>query len=186
MGMKKIMIGVVGCALATGAFAKTAGFQASLTPDIAIHDRDTRINGVSINFVGENPQSGFAIGVVNGSRGDSLGLSLGVVNYAENYKGVQYGLVNIASGEFIGWQGGYAWLCVNYAESIIGAQTGVVNYAGKLTGVQLGVVIYAQTVHNGLQIGVVNIMPENEWFQDFPSDLAKGMVIVNWSFGGSK
>ena len=186
MDMKKIMLVVFGCALVTGTFAEPAGFQASLTPDVAIHDRDTRINGVSISFIGENPQSAFALGIVNGSRGDSLGFSLGVVNHAENYKGVQYGLVNISSGTFIGWQGGYAWLCVNYAETLKGAQTGIVNYAGKLTGVQVGVVNYAQTVCNGLQIGVVNIMPENEWFQDFPSDLAKGMVFVNWSFGGSK
>ncbi len=184
--MKKLLMVVFCCALAAGAFAKTAGFQASLTPDIAIHDRDTRINGVSINFVGENPQGGFALGFVNGSRDDSLGFSLGVVNYAENYKGVQYGFVNIASGTFIGWQGGYAWLCVNYAESLMGVQTGIVNYAGKFTGVQVGVVNYAHTVRNGVQIGLVNIMPENTWFQDFPGDLAKGMVFVNWSFGGSK
>lgn len=184
--MKKLLIVVFCCVLAAGAFAETAGFQASLTPGVAVHGRDTRINGVCINFVGENPQGGFALGVVNGSTGDSAGFTLGLVNHAENYKGVQYGLVNIASGTFTGWQGGYAWLCVNYAESIMGAQTGIVNYAGKLTGVQVGVVNYAHTVRNGLQIGLVNIMPENTWFQDFPGDLAKGMVIVNWSFGGSK
>lgn len=182
--MKKLMIIALGCTLASGAIAETQGFQASLTPDIAMYPRDTHINGIALSIWGENPQYGLGLGFINGSTGDSVGVSLGLVNYAENYQGVQYGFVNIASGEFIGWQGGYAWLSVNYAESIIGAQTGLVNIAGKLTGAQLGLVNLAETVQNGLQIGLVNIMPDNEWFSDFPNDLATGMVIVNWSFGG--
>ncbi|MCK5676229.1 MAG: hypothetical protein KAH99_04355 [Verrucomicrobia bacterium] len=120
--MKKLLLVGFGCALTASALAETAGFQASLTPDIAVEDRDTRINGIRLNIWGENPQSGFALGFVNSASEDSKGLVLGIVNYA-------------------------------------------------------------QTLRNGLQIGLVNIMPENEWFEDFPSDLAKGMVIVNWSFG---
>ena len=167
--MKKLLIAAFSCTLAAGAFAKTAGFQASLTPDIAVEDRDTRINGISLNIWGENPQSGFALGILNSATDDSYGLSLGIVNYAENYTGAQLGFFNYTRGKFIGLQAGWNFLAVNYA--------------GQLTGVQLGLVNYAETVHNGLQIGLVNIMPENEWFEDFPSDLAKGMVIVNWSFG---
>jgi len=167
--IKKLLTVVLGCALASGAFAKTSGFQASLTPDIAVEDRDTRINGVSLNIWGENPQSGFALGFVNSASDDSKGLMLGIVNYAENYTGAQLGFFNYTRGEFVGLQAGWNFFAVNYA--------------GKLSGVQLGLVNYAETVHNGLQIGLVNIMPENEWFEDFPSDLATGMVIVNWSFG---
>ena len=42
----------------------------------------------------------------------------------------------------------------------------------------------ANQTANGLQIGFVNIIADNAWFKDFPNDLAKGMVFVNWSFGG--
>ena len=167
--LKKLLIAALGCALTASAFSETAGFQASLTPDIAVEDRDTRINGISLNIWGENPQSGFALGILNSASGESYGLMLGIVNYAENYTGAQLGFLNYTRGELIGLQAGWNFFAVNYA--------------GKLTGVQLGLVNYAETVHNGLQIGLVNIMPENEWFDDFPNDLAKGMVIVNWSFG---
>ncbi len=51
-------------------------------------------------------------------------------------------------------------------------------------GVQLGVVNYTETVSQWvLQLGLVNIINDNEWFSDFPNDLAKGFVFVNWSFG---
>lgn len=170
--MKKLMIISLGCAVASGAFA--AGFQASLTPNIAIHDRDTEITGASIGVWNENPSPKFnwQLGFVNGATGDSVGVQWFIFlptlyNYAENYTGAQLAFVNYTSGTFKG------------------AQLGVVNYAGTMTGLQLGVVNYAKTAQNGLQIGLVNIIHENEWFKDFPGDLAKGMVFVNWSFGGS-
>ncbi|MCK5675978.1 MAG: hypothetical protein KAH99_03075 [Verrucomicrobia bacterium] len=172
--MKKLMIIALGCAVASGVFA-AAGFQASLTPNIAIHDRDTEIQGVSIGLWNENPGPKFngQFGVVNGATGDSVGFQWmlflpSIYNYAENYTGAQLGFVNYASGDFVG------------------AQLGAVNIAGKITGLQWGVVNYAKTAHNGLQIGLVNIIADNAWFKDFPGDLAKGMVIVNWSFGGSE
>ena len=56
--MKKLIVVAVGCALASGAFA-SKGFQASLTPDVAVHDRDTEINGVSIGVWNENPSPKF-------------------------------------------------------------------------------------------------------------------------------
>jgi len=63
-----------------------------------------------------------------------------------------------------------------------GLQTGTVNYAGRLTGIQLGLVNYAETVESGLQVGLVNIMPQNPWFTDVPNALAPGMVFLNWRF----
>jgi hypothetical protein len=30
---------------------------------------------------------------------------------------------------------------------------------------------------------LLNIIEDNEWFKEVPSDLAKGFVFVNWSFG---
>ena len=172
--MKKLMVITLGCAVASGAFA--AGFQASLTPDIAIHDRDTEITGVSIGVWNENPAPKFnwQLGFVNGATGDSVGVQWFVFlptfyNYAENHTGLQWGLVNYVS------------------EEITGAQIGMVNIAKNVDGgFQWGLVNYAETAHNLFQLGLVNIIKENEWFTDFPSDLAKGMVLVNWSFGGSK
>lgn len=196
--MKKLAVVILGSIICIGSFAEDiASFQASLTPDVAIQDRDTRIKGVSLNVWGENPQSALTIGFVNGSTGDSYGFTFmpwtgAFFNYAENYKGVHWGWVNITSGEFVGWQSGL----YNYADTFTGAQTGFVNYAGtmkgfqwglvnaskQMSGLQLGAVNYAHTTVNGLQIGLVNIIPQNEWFSNFPSELAKGMVIVNWRF----
>ena len=168
--MKKLMIITLGCAVASGAFA--AGFQASLTPNIAIHDRDTEIAGASIGVWNENPSPKFnwQLGFVNGATADSVGVQWFVFlptiyNYAENYTGAQLGIVNYTSGEFVG------------------AQLGFVNIAGTMTGLQWGFVNYVETGNNCFQIGLVNIIKENAWFKDFPGDLAKGFVIVNWSFG---
>ncbi|MCK4565461.1 MAG: hypothetical protein KAU94_12400 [Verrucomicrobia bacterium] len=172
--MKKFMIIALGCAVATGVLAESKGFQASLTPDIAVHDRDTEINGVSIGVWNENPSPKFnwQLGFVNGATGDSVGVQWfiflpTIYNYAENYTGAQLGFVNYTSDTFVG------------------AQLGAVNIAGTMTGFQWGVVNYAGTANNLFQLGLVNIIADNEWFSDFPSDFAKGMVLVNWSFGGS-
>ena len=74
--MKKLIIIALGCAVAGGVMAESAGFQLSLTPDIAIKDRDTEINGVSIGVWNENPSPKFQwqFGFVNGTTGDSVGV----------------------------------------------------------------------------------------------------------------
>ncbi|MEN8244496.1 MAG: hypothetical protein ABFS43_06300 [Thermodesulfobacteriota bacterium] len=162
--MKKLMFIVIICLIASSAYAESKPFQASLVPDIAIHSRDTHIKGFSLNIWGENPNTGFALGFVNGSTGDSVGFSWGLVNYAQNYTGVEWAWVNYASGHFTGWQ------------------HGIFNYAGTLTGLQLGWVNFAKSAQSGIQIGLVNIIQENQWFTGFPQELAKGMVFVNWRF----
>ncbi len=161
--------------------------QLSLTPEIALYDRSETIEGLTLSIWGENPQSSLALGLVNGCTGESTGLSVGLLNYADNYTGLQWGLVNYTSGDFTGWQGGFVLglvgSVVNYTEgTMTGFQCGIVNYAGTLNGFQLSVVNYAEKVKAGVQIGIVNIMPENEWFSRFPDELAPGMVIVNWHF----
>ena len=173
--MKKSMIVLLGCVVASGAFAKTAGFQASLTPEIALQDRDTEVTGASIGVWNENPSPKFnwQFGFVNGATGDSTGVQWFIFlptfyNYAEIYTGAQIGVVNYTCEEFVGLQMGF------------------VNISGQLTGLQLGFVNYAKTAQNGLQIGLVNIIEDNQWFSDFPGDLATGMVFVNWSFGASE
>ena len=77
--MKKTLAIILGCAAALSSFAGTEAFQASLTPDIAVQDKDTRIEGIALSIWGENEQKAFALGFVNGSTGDSSGLSLGIV-----------------------------------------------------------------------------------------------------------
>ncbi len=188
--MKKLMIAAAACALTAGSFAETAGFQLSLTPDIAIEDRTTDINGVSIGVWNENPSEKFQwqFGFVNGATGDSTGVQtwlpiplLTLFNYADSYTGVQLGVVNYVKQDFTGAQLGL----VNYTEgAVIGLQApAIFNYANTMNGIQFGLVNYAEMVENwAFQIGLANIINENGWFDDFPSDLAKGFVFVNWSF----
>ena len=162
--MKKLVLVVLFCLVASNAFAETKPFQASLVPGVSIHSRDTRIEGITLSIWGENSQSGGALGIVNGSFGDSSGISLGFVNYAENYTGVEWGAVNYAKGNFIGFQYGF------------------VNYAKNLKGLQLGFVNIAKTAESGLQVGFINVIEANQWFERVPNELSKGMVLVNWRF----
>jgi hypothetical protein len=162
--MKRIIIAFALGIVAWGTQAQESKFfQASLTPDIALQDRDTEIRGISLNIWGENPQHGFTLGFVNGSTGKSGGFTMGLYNYSEDYNGVQFGMVNYSKGVYVGWQDGW----VNISKEFHGLQTGIVNYTESLHGVQLG---------------LVNIVKENPWFTEFPSKLAKGFVFVNWSF----
>jgi hypothetical protein len=185
--MKKILALVGVALLASGAMAGGKPLQLSLTPEIATYDRTERIEGLCLSIWGENPQSAFALGLVNGSTGQSTGLSLGLLNYAESYKGLQWGLVNYTTQDVLGWQGGF---CLGLLGSVVnctegtlkGFQCGVVNYAGNLTGLQLGLLNYAAEAEAGVQIGLVNLIPKNEWFTKLPDELAPGMVIVNWRF----
>ena len=127
--MKKIVLVLLGCLIATGAFAETKGFQLSLIPDVAIYSKTTYIKGASLNVWGENPQNAFALGLINGSTGNSSGFSLGLlVNYADSYRGFQ-----IAP--------------INYASRLQGLQLGLVNMAMTAEeGVQIGVInIISQT-----------------------------------------
>jgi len=177
--MKKA-IAIATVALVVSAIcAEEAGFQLSLTPDVAIHSRTTTIRGVSIGIWSENPQHSFTLGFVNGSTGESSGFSWAfIANYADSYKGVQWGLVNVTKTSFVGWQS--AW--VNYSRGTCnGLQTGLVNIAQDFKGLQWGTINYADNL-KGVQIGVLNIAVNNPWFKEFPNKLATGFPIVNWSF----
>jgi hypothetical protein len=162
--MKRIILTIILAAIVVSVQAQDSKFlQLSLTPDIALQSKDTTISGISLNIWGENPQSGVALGFVNGSTGTSRGFSWGVVNYAETYTGVQFGFLNTSSKLFVGWQNGM----VNITKEMHGLQWGMVNYTDSL---------------KGLQVGLVNIVTTSPWFKEFPDKLAKGFVFVNWSF----
>ena len=162
--MKKLVMIALICVAASSAYAESKPFQASLTPGIAINPKDTYIKGLILNIWGENPQSAFALGFVNGSSGDSAGFSWGLLNYAENYTGIEWAAVNCVKGNFKGWQSGFF------------------NYTGILKGLQLGAINYAETAEAGLQVGIINIIKQNQWFTRFPEELAKGMILINWRY----
>lgn len=165
--MKKVILVLVACLFATGAFAQSPAFQMSLIPGIALHPPATHIRGVSLNIWGENPQTGIALGIVNGSTGDSTGVSLGLLaNYAESYKGAHLAwIANYASGRFRG------------------LQLAAFNYAAQLNGLQLGFVNFADASDQSLQVGFINIMNGTQrWFKNFPDEIAPVMPIVNWRF----
>ncbi len=165
--IKKIVLLLVLSLVGASAFAQTGAFQLSLTPDVAIQPRTTQIEGFTLGVWSENPQNGFALGLVNGSTGHSSGLSLGLLgNYSDSYRGAQI-----------------AWLA-NYAKGdLVGFQCAAFNYAASLHGLQLGYVNYAGASNGGVQIGLVNIMNETkDWFRQFPHEVAPAMVLVNWRF----
>lgn len=175
----KTVMSVLAVVICMGYAMASEPVQLSLTPEIAVFDRNERIEGLALSIWGENPQTALAIGFVNGSTGTSAGLSLGLLNYTDDYTGFQWAAVNYADGGFLGWQLAF----VNYTEGTMkGLQSGFVNYAGNLTGLQFGFVNFADAAETGLQIGLLNLMPGNEWFSELPDELAPGMVFVNWCF----
>lgn len=178
--MNMILTILAGITIATGAIAGSKPLQIAITPEMALFDRTERIEGLSLSIWGENPQSALALGVVNGSTGRSSGLSGALIlNYADDYKGIQWAPINYARGDVLGWQAGF----VNYTGGRMkGLQTGAVNCATRLTGLQIGLLNYAETAETGVQVGLLNLLPQNEWLTGLPNELAPGMVFVNWRF----
>lgn len=165
--LKKSILALIGCFFATAAFAASQPFQLSLIPDVAIHSKATHIQGVSLGIWSENPQSALALGVVNGSSGESTGISLGLLaNYAESYKGAHLAwIANYSSGRFTG------------------LQLAAFNYAERLNGLQLGFINFAAAAERGVQVGLINVMKSTPgWFTNLPDELAPAMVFVNWRF----
>ncbi len=179
--MKKLFLSLIALSLAaaTAVFADSP-LQLSLTPEIALRPRSETIKGLTIGVWGENPQSALALGIIQGAPGESSGVSLAVLlNYANRYKGIQWAAINLTAREFTGWQSGF----LNYTDGrMTGLQTGTINYAGRLTGVQLGFLNYASRVEGGLQVGMINIIPQNEFLFGLPKELSPAMVFVNWKF----
>ncbi|MGM0442057.1 MAG: hypothetical protein ACQEQC_06535 [Elusimicrobiota bacterium] len=178
--IKKILssVLVLTIAVTAGVFASSP-FQVSITPDIALYNRNERIKGLSIGLWGENPQKALALGVVQGSTGQSSGLSIAFLNYADSYKGIHWGTVNYTKNDFLGWQNS----AVNYTEGTMkGLQSGTINYANRLRGLQWGFINYAASVEAGVQIGMINIMPQSKFLTELPKELSPLMIAVNWKF----
>lgn len=174
--------------ITAAAHAQVETFQASFTPKHALHDQETRIEGMTLSIWGENPQSALSIGLVNGSTSSSQGFSFGLMNYSERYAGAQWSVINFSRSDFSGWQGGPLFgllgSAMNYCGgSMSGLQTGVINLTGKMSGVQIGIVNYAQEIDEGLQVGLVNLIGNSSgWFTNWPNEVAPGMIFANWKF----
>ena len=166
--MKKILFCLAIVFTTSTAIAGSKPIQLSLTPNIALHSRHEIIEGLTLSIWGENRQEALSLGIVNGSKGQSVGASLGLFNYADYYRGIHFGLfgVNYTKNNFFGGQIG--WFGVNYA--------------GQMKGLQLGLGNWADTAQDGVQIGLVNIIAQNKWFDNFPDEVAPGMLFVNWRF----
>ena len=177
--MKKLLIALVAALVSTTTFAGTRALNLSLTPDVALAERTDRIEGLTLSIWGENNQEAVSLGFINGSIGDSSVFNWGLVNYAENFTGVQWGLVNAAKGDYLGWQHG---LGNHVGGDLTGLQTGWFNCANNLSGVQIGLINHATTA-SGLQIGILNMIAENDmWIVDLPEQLAPAFLFVNWRF----
>lgn len=178
--MKKLLVTLLACAAVPQLHAAdTAGLQISLMPDLALQDQGTPIHGLTLNIIcGLNPQQGLTFGLWNSMSDESAGFSWGLVNYADTYTGVHWGLLNLTQKDFSGWQDGV----INYtARDFTGLQSGVINVAGHCTGLQFGVFNYSDKL-TGLQIGALNITAQNHWFNHLPNQFAACFPIVNWSF----
>ena len=125
--IKILILCVITCVITSTGFANTNAFQASLAPGIAIHDRHQKIEGLTLSIWGENPQTALALGIINGTAENSAGLSLGFINYGDDYKGVQIGFLNAD-------------------KKLQGAQLGIFNVARNTeTGFQFGLINIIKT-----------------------------------------
>lgn len=180
--MKKHLAWATLLLLCTESFAtNTHWFNLSLWPSIQVYKRTDRVVGMTLSIWGENEQTGFALGLVNGLKGDSKGFAFGVVNLTESYTGGQVAAVNWVEKNFTGGQ----LAAFNYvAGTAKWFQAAIVNWSTKFKGIQLGAVNYAEAVSEwGIQIGIVNILRENKhWFGQFPGNVAPFMVLTNWRF----
>lgn len=114
----------------------------------------------------------FRFNLIYGKNTSVQVVDLGLVNHTTSgmSKGLQWGFVNMAEGDFTGLQLAF----VNYNPgSFEGVQWGFVNHTVNGDGLQLGFVNYAKKIH-GLQIGLINIISEGGFLPFFP--------FVNWSF----
>ena len=150
-----------------------SSIQLSLFSPLQIVKPTDSIIGGRLNLIyGKNRNvSGIDIGLVNHTTGNFMGFSYGAAHIVDgNATGFQVGFVNHVKGEFVGWQ----YSLVNTNRSTRGFQLGFVNHSGTMSGIQLGFINYADRVNKGIQIGLINIIREGGVLPILP--------IVNWSF----
>ena len=164
------------CSLGTQeGFADPEGepFQLALFHPLQIREETASITALRLNLIyGKNVSvTGLDIGIANHcTGGQSVGLQYGLVGLIQgDFMGWQDNAISIIDGKFTGFQSGL----YNHCGQGEGFQMGFVNRATDMRGFQLGLVNYTETMY-GLQIGLVNIIQRKETLPVF--------VIANWSF----
>ena len=191
------------CKWPTSVFAAdNGGFKLSLWGDIAtalpnnihnVHGLDLGIGstadhlcGVQLDLIYSRVNrdfNGVQTSWIYASAPTFNGVQSSLVDVADRFNGVQWGLVNINYKYFTGVQlglvnyneqdfTGVQWGLGNYTASFTGAQIGWLNIAKDVKGLQFGFVNYTETIY-GLQIGLVNIATKN-WLP--------AMILVNGRF----
>ena len=159
---------------ATDAGEPIENFELSLFPPVQIRGEASAIRILRLGLYNKNVSvRGLDVGVVSHSTGGvSKGLQWGVVGVVEGaFLGWQNNiLVNINQQEFVGVQGFTLYNQIDWGE---GFQFGIFNQARDFSGFQLGIVNWAENMH-GVQVGLINIISGKESLQFLP--------IVNWSF----
>jgi hypothetical protein len=155
-----------------GAVHAQSPVQLSLLDPIQIVPEAESIRGIRLTLLyGQNQNvSGLDLAfIANRVRGDFRGLQGGLVGIIDgNSEGVQWNVVNLSRGDFLGAQVG----AFNQTMTGEGVQLGWVNHVrSQYNGLQISFVNYAQRI-DGVQIGLVNIIKEGGRFPIFP--------IVNW------
>ena len=157
------------------AFATPPGepFQLALFNPLQIRGEDQSITAIRLNLIyGKNVSvTGLDVGIANHCTGGvSLGLQYGLVGLIEgDFMGWQDNAINIINGRFTGFQTAF----YNHCGQGEGMQIGFVNRAAGMRGLQVGLVNYTETMY-GLQLGLLNIIRSKETLPIF--------VIANWSF----
>jgi hypothetical protein len=130
---------------------------------------------------------GLAVSIFNMNNFEFYGLSVDAIGYNRNVYGLEVnvlgsaidetmgglevsGLGNFISGSLYGAQ---LAVGLNLTRNMNGFQFAIYNQTALLWGLQLGLVNYASACDHGLQIGLVNIIMDNQ----FPV-----LPIVNWYF----
>lgn len=90
-------------------------------------------------------------------EGEGIFQLAGLLNRCDgNYTGLQLaGIYN----EVDGMLSGGALAAMNQAKFVQGLQMGIFNNARTLSGMQLGIVNFADDADRGVQVGIVNVMP---------------------------
>ncbi len=139
--------------------------------DLGIGSAAEHVSGVQLDFIYANARNDFD-GIqwawILAVTPEFKGWQGAILSMADQFTGLQSGVVNYNKYGFTGVQWGF----VNAADSFTGVQLGFLNYAKSVNGLQFGLVNYTEDIH-GLQIGLANIA-RNGWFP--------AMILVNGRF----
>ncbi len=156
-------------------YNKAYGWEFAFGANQARHDMYGLQTSAIFNYVRQDAV-GLQVSLVNITKGDTVGLVCGAFGMNRDYYGLQAnllgsmtenafyglsvaGLANYVSEDMWGWQIAAG---VNYADRVHGFQTSIFNMTKELRGAQLGILNYASTCSAGFQVGLVNLIMDNQ------------------------